>query len=918
MGKKKKKGKKRGQRETSQQMQDLSLVQLIQMAKNELSSGNSRQAISVLKYAGKKHGFTAEINQWLFRSYVSRYEELRRKGLDAEADAVRILALDYVENFKTISEEEMKICIALCSDTQAFEAYAHYLETRPRSPEIERRLANHLFRNQKWELTARLDPSSSLALGAPVIQQAIPLMDEGKWEEALNMLQPISRTSPYAPIRMFCRAMAAFYNDDTAEARAALSAIPDDFPLSRVAADLKVFVSESEGKAGQSQDLSRLSCLWEGSVNLDQDIRDMITALNQKQIKKIIHSICKVADAIYPQDTETARAFILQVLSAAEGLNKMRPDDFDRLVAGVLSEKHSRVLMMKAKLMSGLKPISSTGEYISNYLQDEFPDPDDRNIAQSQILFHQVSLTHKLNDLDYMKEDRAAIKKYGKILGINSENPESILLDMTAECIRLDPFFRDAYELIVILPRYSRPDKKTVETALTTMLQHFPDDPFPCLELATLHYESNAFRKAETILEEAMRRAPHDNRVIDRHVLSLLISVDKNIHRNKPHLVERDIERAKSLGSKKMVPFISEKQIILKLIRAEEIHTEPGLVQQFSLFGPAIDLNGLMEEDISRMPMFDQLLVLSLLISDVGRHKFPQVKSVLKSLNKIFGKKMKSADALPSADLVRLLTPLGRDYKSILPEQNIARIVLNAQNVLDRIENKDIIPLYDLIYERSLSKIIHADVKKRVKTARGRDRLMLDFCSAVIEHLSGGFKPPASFFNVVKQADTPALEEELRVLSRKWARHAAGQLKTALERFNFELLMDNIFFPDLDDEDDFPLPFPIPSAKKSQGGGMPGGLEDLLDIVGGMDTVAMDEEDAENLLDLAEDMVDEFHVRGFPDIIIKEARGFMRGDSQMRIMMDTLGKIIERSGMRGELSREAQIILYGKFSKKKK
>ncbi len=83
-----------------------------------------------------------------------------------------------------------------------------------------------------------------------------------------------------------------------------------------------------------------------------------------------------------------------------------------------------------------------------------------------------------------------------------------------------------------------------MEAGLKRMMTAFPEDPYPCLELATLHHQKAAYRKAEQILLEAKRRAPHDDRVVDRHVLALLISSEKRLKKGKMQLAAQDPEGA--------------------------------------------------------------------------------------------------------------------------------------------------------------------------------------------------------------------------------------------------------------------------------------------------------------------------------------------------------------------------------------
>lgn len=178
------------------------------------------------------------------------------------------------------------------------------------------------------------------------------------------------------------------------------------------------------------------------------------------------------------------------------------------------------------------------------HLDAEFPDQEHARIAHALILLHAVERIRMENF--FVQRLRCDSERLRPVLGITSNNPAEFLIEMTFKAILLDPENRRSYELLANLPRYSRQTKNRVEKGFIQMLDYFPDDPFPCLELSTIYYEKNTFRKAENILKEAMKRAPHDNRVIDRHVISLLISADNSIKRKKLHLASRDIEKSRT------------------------------------------------------------------------------------------------------------------------------------------------------------------------------------------------------------------------------------------------------------------------------------------------------------------------------------------------------------------------------------
>lgn len=99
------------------------------------------------------------------------------------------------------------------------------------------------------------------------------------------------------------------------------------------------------------------------------------------------------------------------------------------------------------------------------------------------------------------------------ILGFGpGSSSADIPVAMAVKALTLDPDDRDGYLLLGKLPRRSKEDRKKVEGAFLGMMAVFPEDPFLCLELASVYYESQAFRKAEnerTQITLMDPRAPH-------------------------------------------------------------------------------------------------------------------------------------------------------------------------------------------------------------------------------------------------------------------------------------------------------------------------------------------------------------------------------------------------------------------------
>ena len=62
-------------------------------------------------------------------------------------------------------------------------------------------------------------------------------MDAGDWERAARLLQGVSRRSPFAPWRLFCKAMVCFGAGDDEGLRRIIGLLPGDFILSHTVAE---------------------------------------------------------------------------------------------------------------------------------------------------------------------------------------------------------------------------------------------------------------------------------------------------------------------------------------------------------------------------------------------------------------------------------------------------------------------------------------------------------------------------------------------------------------------------------------------------------------------------------------------------------------------------------------------------------
>ncbi|KJR42022.1 hypothetical protein MCHI_002080, partial [Candidatus Magnetoovum chiemensis] len=100
-------------------------------------------------------------------------------------------------------------------------------------------------------------------------------MDSGEWDSALELMKNIPRSSPFAPVKLFCKAVSAFYNNDNSAVLKAAAMIPPDSMFSRIAESFKY--NFTKNNLNQNHDISKLQqninilrYLWSGPFDIYQ------------------------------------------------------------------------------------------------------------------------------------------------------------------------------------------------------------------------------------------------------------------------------------------------------------------------------------------------------------------------------------------------------------------------------------------------------------------------------------------------------------------------------------------------------------------------------------------------------------------------------------------------------------------------
>jgi len=763
MAKKSKKSRKLRKNKQSKLM-NMSDSQRIEMARQKLTNNNARDAISLLKTF--KAVDNNDIKELLFQAYMLRESQLKSKGMHIEAQAILEQAFEYLPDFSMISEDCLCLYLKKTSMKAAVDAYYSYNQKQKQSKLAQYILVDRIVTTGQWQLLDIFDKNDLIVRDLNLIQGARQLMVDAKWEEAYQAMKSLPRVSPYAEYKLFCRGMVAFYAGDDSGMLQAFNRISENFLLNPLIQELKIIASPMESLKKKGYSISKTDYLWDGPVFLDRQIGQMISAADKYNQKELQALVLSVAKSLYPDKPDWAAFHILMLILGRQIVHQESTEFVFDVASCVLKKDLFQLFSTKFKYQYGKNPFLNAARYF-DCLSTEYKRPESQAIAKSLILFHTARRWFKNKDHLFSK----GLKYLSKELDLTYTNNEELLIAIVCKGLSYDPLNKKGYEFLTELPRTGRMSKNLVEQYLLIMHDKMENDPLPCLELADLYYEKNAFRKAETVLNEAMKRAPHDNRVIERHVISLLVSADKNFSRDKMHLAEPDIQKARQIECKSLLPYVVERAIL------------------YDLYNKPDQLKEVTERHIKSLTIAETIRCMSLLYLEQDRLVRPDQRLFKEMLESIHEKIL----TLTGAEILLILRPIPKKMQTVFKVPTIVslydKLVLKIFKCLD---DTEIIAFFDILLSPSKSSIINKEIKRRFHAATPDRKLLLSFYQVALWHLDNKKDNPSMFRAIIDQAKGPVLEE-LRALSKRLAQHAAGNLKRSLESFDFSLM--DIPFP---------------------------------------------------------------------------------------------------------------------------
>ncbi|MBF0378065.1 MAG: hypothetical protein HQK72_11355 [Desulfamplus sp.] len=810
-----------------------------------------------------------EVKSKLFIAYITRANELKNKNMLSEAKAIEKQAMASIHSPLCLDVTGMGLFLKLSTPEDVFKSYNDFYTNKKREQQsldltpLERILAEILIKHNCWEKVGILNDDILIKRDAPVAKSAVLFMNSGDWDAALESMKSISRSSPFAHIRLFCKAMSAFYKDNDKEMLKAISMIPKESMFIKITDTLKYGVSDNRLNTKSNLAINKSSlaikkCLWRGSFDIYDKLENIITNAKKENYNDYLQkNIVEFATLLMPEHTDSVIQFILETLCQLHSNNEHH---FLKM-ADKLLKKKGKIFRLKRDAIFTVEIFLSGLEYFQ-YLEEEFTTLEEQKMAKSMVIYHIAATIFANRAYSVVAKIIKKEPRYATLLGITSKDGDVATLQMIAFGVKIDPNNSSLYDLALKIPALSNECKKVIETISLAKCEAFPDDPEPLLQIASLYHAKNAYRKAESALQKALELAPHDSRVLDLHVISLLISADKSAAKKKFNLSFQDVEKAKRFNSKQCAILIAEKSIFYKI--AENSQANPNEIEeQFSLFSLSEKLKcyALLMADMEYRLMlgkFESLPSSYRKSNKVSKNKAESPNSLANDPYSVvalmFKDNLKRLEELTSWDILNLLLPLPNEWIRLFNRIDLFTYFdLNSNKlILKRLEDRDLLTLIEKIDDyRAFNRFIE-ELDNRIKAAnKGKvdrkknssnkslnlniensksdnktienskpdsktiensklDSKILEFYKVTLKNISQTYRISDrviynEYSELISNLD-PETEKILKDASIRLSKKTTGRFKDALETFRFDILLHppmmphNLFDDYYDDE----------------------------------------------------------------------------------------------------------------------
>ena len=862
-------------------------------ARRSLDDGDPRKALELLRRVSRQDGAPAVPPLWLFCACVQRARQLHRKGSAKEAAALRSRAQQHraAIDVGTLAEEDLIRFLRCLEAGDAVAVYAEHLAVGPSLPAAERAVADRLVIDRAWDGIERLAADHPLRRDAEPVRRSLDAMDAGDWAGAARLLAGVARRSPFAPWRLFCKAMGCFAAGDEHGLRRTIDLLPDDFALRGTVAELR----RSATGAGPGGPEAVGRALGTRTAPVAASAASLIQAIHAGAPHEIERRLVSLADAVYPEDPVLARIDLLMIACVATTQDALSMAALGRMIGGIVPlDRLELVMAQSGLLMQELDGDLWEPDCARDYLEllpVAFTRRADQAMARSCVL-ESLARAGVGTGIGPHLLDPQAVEALTTLLGTRPEDPATMLVDLMMASLAADPESPTAYRFLLdLLRRPSVGSTGRVRIILEELAKSHPDDPDPWLEMVTLDYSRNAYRRAETALAEARRRAPYDERILDLQAAGFLKSADQSCKRGRFELAERDLERATNLRRRRLEPILGVKRLVLDVVRAGR------------------NVAAAAAPHLRALPPAERLRTLAVAIHDLEENSnlSNPDPAAASALRRVLARGARAIKKLAPDEALGLIADLPSDYRVLYGTLRIAPVLADWWGaVMARLDGDRLLACFDTLIACGGEKAVRAELYRRMpgnRTIR-RDSL-LQFYLAVVRYLEGDDRDSLLFAEVLDRAE-PGEHQRMRAAASRLAPVVGGPLRLALQRFDFDILDHAL--PPLP-----PLPAFLEKINRTQPPVGPAAVvspepeepaepeSPVPELVAALRKAARDgrlDPSAQGLLfadeaimaivDRLETMIDGAGLRGAPPEVMREVAGAARTDPEMDRMLDEL------------------------------
>ena len=519
------------------------------------------------------------------------------------------------------------------------------------------------------------------------------------------------------------------------------------------------------------------------------------------------------------------------------------------------------------------------------------------------------------------------------LLGTPPEDHGLALVDLMLASLAADPQSTTGYHFLLdLLRRCPTADETRLCAILQELAARYPEAPEPWLELATLHYARNAYRRAEEALGEALRRAPYDERILDLQAIGFLKSADQSRKRGRFPLAARDLARAVDLRRPRLEPILRVKRLLLDLVRAGEAQTGDDVEAVAEAVAAPL---------LEPLAPAARLRTLAVAIHDLGENR--NVKNVdpriAAALRHVLARDAGGIARLDPDEALELVADLPADCRILYGSLRVAPVLTEWwRAVLARLDGDRLTACCDTLLACGGRKTVRDELDRRLRRGRATDHdPLLQFYLAVIRYEEREDYDATRLVEVVERVDG-AGRRRLREAAKRLASVVDQPLRQALQQFDFksldrlapsleklremiedlggpgllEQVLEGMGEPEVGEDGSLDEPAeeaePEPSPREFRAALSRAARNGRLDRPG--QGLLFEEDETLVILDRLEAMIDSAGLRGAAPELINETADTIRGDREIVRILDDLATWCTTHARRATLSRELEVLLY--------